>query len=214
MNTSKIIEMLNNGQVEEVKAILQDELYRESLKGKPSAKKRYSAMKKYFSYVTQSREVLQKPCKIIFEDKDYTCFTNSWSLALTTEDTGEIELFDTTKGTYPEVGRLIRFDGVKKRIDFNKVIAEAKSKGYKLNKKEVGYDFRYLMLYDGTYYKIGLIDITYSIIDVGSESMTYHPDGERQPLTIQTDLGFCIIMPVYFHSKDDLEEKHIVIEVE
>lgn len=213
MLNSKVLEMLENGQIEELKAALQDEIYQETLKNRPSAKKRYAAMKKYFTYVKQSREVLQKPCPIIFEGKNYTCFTNSWSLVLTSEPTGEIELFDKEKGNYPDVTRLINFDGVKGKIDFNKVIAEASSKGYKLTKTEIGPGFKYLMMYDGTYYKIGLIDISLRIIDCGTEAMTYHPYGERKPLTITTDLGICVVMPVFIHNKDELDENAIVIEV-
>lgn len=183
--------------------MLQDEIYTDSLKKKPGVKKRYTAMKKYFSYHQSARECLQKPCKITFEGKEYTCFTNSWSLASTNEPTGK----------YPDVTRLLRFDGIKKKIDFGKVIAKAKSKGYKLTKTEVNSTFKYLMLYDDTYYKIGLTDATFSIIDNGEEAMTYHPYGEKQPLTIQTDIGFCVIMPVYMHDGEPGEDK-IIIEVE
>lgn len=133
---------------------------------------------------------------------------------MTTEPTGEIELFDTSTGNYLDIGRLVRFDGIKKKIDFNKVIAEAKSKGYKLTKSEVDYHFQYVMLYDGTYYKLGLIDITYAIIDDGNVAMTYHPYGERMPLTIQTGIGFCMIMPVKFPDGETPGEDIVVIEVE
>ena len=106
---------------------------------------------------------------------------------------------------------MIRFDGLKKKIDFNKVIAEAKSKGYRLNKGEVNNNFRYLMFYDGTYYKISLIDITYGIINNGEAAMTYHPDGVKMPLTIKNDIGLCIIMPVKFNDVPD-DSEYIIIE--
>lgn len=213
MRSIKALEMLNKGKIEELRIALQDDIYQDSLKGKANAKKRYAAMKKYFSYTNSSRECLTKPCEITFEGKQYTSFTNSWSLVLTLENTGEIELFDTELGNYPDVGRLLRFDGVKKKIDFNEVLAKARSKGYKLNKKEVGAGFNYLMLYDGTYYKIGLIDATYGIINNGEPAMTYHPDGEKMALTIQNELGICVIMPVFMHSGEP-DENHIIIEVE
>lgn len=213
MRNSTVLEMLERGQIEELKRLLQDEIYQESLKSNPSAKKRYSAMKKYFKYYKPVRECLQKPCTVTFEDRKYISFTNSWSLALTTEECGEIEMFDETTGKYPNVTRLIRFDGIKKKIDFHKVIAEAKSKGYKLNKSEVDFHFKYLMLYDGTYYKIGLIDATFGIIDDGKPAMTYHPDGIRMPLTIKNDIGLCMIMPVKYEG-DPEDDGKIVIEVE
>lgn len=211
MRSLKVLEMINDGRIEELKAMLRDDIYQESLKNKPGEKKRYMAMKKYFTYVNQTRECLQKPCEVEFEGKKYTSFTNSWSLVLTTETCGDIEMFDETKGNYPDVGRLIRFDGIKKKLDFAKVIAEAKSKGYKLTKSEVNYAFKYLMLYDGTYYKLGLLDASFKIIDDGKEAMTYHPDGVRMPLTIQTSIGMCMIMPVKFN--DEPDDSYIVIEV-
>lgn len=213
MHARKVLDMLNSNRIEELRKALENEIYEEALKGKPGAKKRYAAMKKYFNYHTSSRECLQKPCRVEFEGKDYISFTNSWSLVLTKEDHGEIELFNEENGKYPNVTRLLKFDGVAKKIDFAKVIAEAKSKGYRLSKKEVESTFKYLMHYDGTYYKIGLIDATFSVIDDGDIAVTYHPDGEKMPLTIQNSLGFCIIMPVYLHDGEPGDDK-IVIEVE
>ena len=42
--------MLNNNRIDDLKALLRDEIYAEVLKKKPGANKRYSAMKKYFTY--------------------------------------------------------------------------------------------------------------------------------------------------------------------
>lgn len=212
MNARKALELLNSNRIDILKQSLQDEIYEDALKSKPGAKKRYIAMKKYFTYTTSARECLQKPCKIVFEGKDYISFTNSWSLILTKEDCGEIELFNEETGKYPDVGRLLRFDGIKKKIDFADIIAQAKSKGYRLNKSEVGPGFKYLMLYDGTYYKIGLIDASFGIIDDGEIAMTYHPDGEKMPLTIQNSLGICMIMPVFMHDGEP-DESHVIIEM-
>lgn len=213
MNARVALDMLNSNRIEELKKSLEDEIYEEALKSKPGAKKRYTAMKKYFGYHTSARECLQKPCPVNFEGKDYISFCNSWSLVLTTEDAGEIELFNEENDKYPDVGRLIHFNGIKKKIDFNQVIAEAKSKGYRLNKKEVESTFKYLMLYDDAYYKIGLIDSSLGIIDDGEPAMVYHREGERGPITIQTGLGFCVVMPVKYEG-DPLDDGKIVIEVE
>ncbi len=213
MNARKALDMLDSNCIEELRKALQDEIYEENIKRTPGAKSRYTAMKRYFGYHKSARKCLQKPCQVEFEDKKYTSFCNSWTLVLTTENTGEIELYDESDGNYPEVTSLLRFDGIKKKIDFRKVIAEAKAKGYRLTNGEVNHKFKYLMLYDGTYYKLGLIDITYRIIDNGEVAMTYHPDGERMPLTIQNELGFCMIMPVRFEM-DPEEDDKIVIEVE
>ena len=211
MDSRKVLDMLESNRIEELRKQLQDDIYEKALKTKSGAKQRYAAMKRYFKYHVSARECLQKPCKIKFEGDDYISFTNSWSLVLTKEDCGEIELFNEENAKYPDVGRLIRFDGIKKKIDFTDVIAQAKALGYRLNKAEVDSRFKYLMLYDGTYYKIGLIDASWSIIDDGNIALTYHPDGERMPMTIQTSLGMTMIMPVKFDGEPD--EEKIIIEV-
>lgn len=212
MRNVKVLEMLNNGKIEELKSMLQDEIYQESLKVKPNAKKRYMAMKKYFTYCNSVREALSKPCEIEIKGEKYISFCNSYSLALTRESVGEIELFDTSKGNYPDVGRLIRYDGKEGTIDISKAIAEAKSKGYKLKKSEVGYDYKYLMKYDGSYFKIGLLDATYGIIDDGKEAIVYHVEGPNKPFTITTDIGVAFIMPIRYEGNPEDEGK-VVVEV-
>lgn len=67
MRSVKVLEMLNEGTIDELKNKLQDEIYTDSLKGKSTAKKHYTAMKKYFSYTNNARECCQKPCEIVFD---------------------------------------------------------------------------------------------------------------------------------------------------
>jgi len=208
MKNTKMLEMLESGKIEELKKALQDEIYAESLKSKPGAKQRYMAMKKYFSYVNSSRECLQKPCVVEFEGKEVTSFTNSWSLVLTSEDTGEIELFDKEKGNYPDVTRLLVFKGNKTKLDFNKVIAEAKSKGYKYTKNAI-HSNEYLMRYKGAYFRMALVDITYGILDEGEEINVWF-SGNYRPLTIQNDLGIGIILPIRYDGEPDAD--YVVIE--
>lgn len=212
MRNSKVLEMLNLGCIDDLKKELQDEIYQETLKNKPDVKKRYAAMKKYFKYHKPIREALQKPCRVQFRDKDYTSFTNSFSLALTTEDAGEMELFDNTNNNYPNVSCLVYFDGDAVKIDFNKIFADAKSKGYKLVKGEVEFHYKYLLLYDDSYYKIGLLDSTFGIIDDGKPATVYKAEGRNKPMTIETDIGVCVIMPLRYDA-DPEEDGKIVIRV-
>ena len=209
MRNTIVLAMLVTGQIEELKAKLRDEIYEESLKAKPNAKKRYTAMKKYVGYVSSVREACTKPAVIEFEGKQYTSFCNSYSLVLTTESCGEMEMFDTAAGNYPDVTRLIHFDGTEEKIDISKVIAKAKSQGYKLKKSAV-HDNTYLMFYEGNYYRIGLIDSTYSIIDDGEEATVYHIPNSMRPLVLKNDLGVAVIMPMRYESEPD--DGVIVIE--
>lgn len=209
MKNSKILEMLNQGRIEELKAELQDEIFTESLKAKPNAKKRYAAMKRYLKTISDSRPILTKPCPIEFESKEYNAFTNGFSLALTTESCGEIEMC-SEPDRYPDVCRLIPSGGEEGLIDFNRVLADAKSKGYKYTKNAI-YSNDYLMRYKEAYFRIALVDLTYGIFDDGREMSVWF-NGVHRPLTIKNDIGMGIIMPVRYYLD---EPDHIaIIEVE
>ena len=209
MRNVEVLKMIEDNRIEELKSKLRDEVYAEALTSKTGAKKRYTAMKKYFTYTNHAREAMEKPCSVKFNGEDYISFCNSYSLALTKESCGEIEMF-TDVERYPDVVRLISMDGKQEKIDFRRVIAEAKSLGYKLNKNEIsGYKFKYLMHYKKAYFKIGLLDATYSIIDDGEEATVYSKASDRTPLTIETGLGVAVVMPIRIEEvTDDL----VVIE--
>lgn len=213
MQNTKILEMINNGQIEELKTLIQEEIFTDGLKSKPGAKQRYAAMKKYFSYVKNNNKALEKPCVIEFEGEKYTSFINGYSIALTRETSGEMELFgDSDK--YLNVEKMVMFDGEEKEIDFNEIIAEAKSKGYKLKKSEVeqGNDFKYVFHYDNAYFKVGLLDSTYSIINDGEKATVWHPGNRKEysPIIIRNNIGVCVVLPFNY----DREKYNVtVIEV-
>jgi hypothetical protein len=208
MKNSKVLEMLQQNRIEELMSELRDEIFTESLKSKPNAKKRYAAMKRYLKTISESRPILTKPCEVEFEGKKYNSFTNSYSLVLTTETCGELEMCDEPD-RYPDVTRLIVTNGEEGKIDFNKVLAEAKSKGYKYTKTAI-HNNDYLMRYNGAYFRMALIDITYGILDEGKPTTVLF-NGKLRPLTIQNDLGVGIILPIRYDG--DPTEECVVIEV-
>lgn len=210
MQSSKVLDMLNENRIDELKEALRDEIFRESLLGKSDAKKRYTAMKRYLKTTSSARDILQKPCPVEFESKQYMAFCNSYSLALTTEGPGALEICEEPE-RYPNVSKLVRFYSKEEKLDLDKVIAEAKSKGYKFKKSET-MNNKYLMHYDGAYFRIALLDSTYGIIADGNKVTAYHMTGARKPLTIQNDIGICVIMPVFIN--DDLDEDAVVIETD
>ena len=214
MKASKVLDMLNKGMYDELELYLRDEIFMEALTRDKNydVKKRYNAMKKYFSYVVSSRKACQKPCRVEYEGHMYTSFCNSYSLVLTTESPGAIELFDNNHdGTYPNTARLINCSESENKVDFNRALAEAKSKGYKLKKSEV-ISNGYLLHYDRAYFRIGLLDITYSIINDGKEATVYHKEGgSTSPITIVNELGYAVIMPVRL--EDGPEDDCVVIEI-
>lgn len=195
MQNHKILEMINQGRIEELKEILRDEIYQDALKTKHGCNRRYSAMKKYFGYVKTTRAVCSKPSIIEFEGGTVTSFCNSYSLALTSEPCGGIELFTDADGNYPNVGRLVNREGEPRPLDIRKVIAEAKGKGYRLTKSEVNGN-HFMMHYNGAYFRLGLIDATYSIIDDGEIAIAYHNGNKVSPIVLENDIGICLILPV------------------
>jgi hypothetical protein len=210
--------MLEEGRLEELKRALQDEIYQEELAKNPSAKKRYTAMKRYFTYHNSGREILQKPCGVDFEGEKYTCFTNSWSLALTKESTGEMELCSEPE-RYPNVSRIISFNGEEGTIDFADVFAKAAARGYKLKKS--GFTSNdWLFHYDGTYFRLALLDATFRIVDDGESATVYHVKDSTRPMTIKTNIGICVVLPVRYDGNpvnagniviDASEEEAVVI---
>ena len=211
MQKTKILEMLNDNRIEELKQIMRDEIYTDVIKSKPGAHKRYLAMKKYFKHIVSEREFLKKPCIVEFQGGTYTSFCNSYSLALTKEPCGAIELFTDTD-RYPNVARLIKKEGPEHKVDFKRVIAEAKTKGYTLTKKEAyGPSFNFVMLHKNTYFRLGLFDITYSIIDDGEPAVVHIGNTERSPITVETSIGICTVMPITLKGNED---DYYIIEVE
>lgn len=208
MRNSKVLEMLNKGQLDELKAALQDEIYQESLKGNATAKKRYAAMKKYLNTCSPAREILTKPCEIDFEGTKYAAFCNAFSLALTKESCGELPMCDEPD-RYPKVDNLVKFNGEEDTIDFTRVLADAKSKGYKYTKNTI-YNNDYLMHFKGSYYRLGLIDVTFGIIDEGKPVTVFKERVRNRPITIVNDIGIAVVMPVRL---DEAEEGAVVIEV-
>ena len=214
MQNTKVLEMINNGQIEELKALLRDEIFADSLKGNGNAKKRYSAMKRYFKHSDSTSKALNLPCKDIeVLGNTYTSFVNGYTIVLTTESIGEIESYDNTNGSYFKVASMLNLSDAKSVdiFDVSTILAEAKTKGYKYKKSEVGQhqDFQYCFKYKEGYFKVGLLDQAFSIIDDGKEAEVYY-NGEKGLLFIKTSIGIAGILP--FNAMENIEEKKTVIE--
>lgn len=210
MDNKKVLEMVNNGQLEDLKTLLADEIYKDSLKGNGDAKKRYAAMKRYFKYANMDNKACSLPCKdVVLPDGSYNCFVDGYTLVCTNESIGELESFDNSNGNYLKVGQMLNYSSEYELIDLNKVLAEAKSKGYKYKKSEIGQDasFQYAFKYRDGYFKIGLLDQAYSIINDGNEAEVYY-NGAKGLLLIKTSFGVCGILP--FTHKGEADSKTIL----
>ena len=214
MQNTKVLEMINNGQIEELKTLLQDEIFTDSLKGNGNAKKRYSAMKRYFKYSDNTNKALNLPCKDIeVSGSIYNSFVDGYTLVLTTESIGEMESYDNTSGSYLKIASMLNLSDAKSvdNFDVNTILAEAKAKGYKYKKSEIGqhHDFQYCFKYKDGYFKVGLLDKAFSIIDDGKEAEVYY-NGAKGLLFIKTNIGIAGILP--FNPMVNVEEKKTVIE--
>lgn len=202
MKAEQTLKMLEENKIEELKKMLRDEIAENSLRISKSEKRRFSAMKKYFEYAKKRiyNPVCQKPSMLTFEGKTWTALTNGQSVVLTKESCAPMETIPPEM--YVKLQKMIAKKGRAVSVDIGKAIAVAKSLGYKISGKEVvgsGYDFNYAFYYDGAYYKVGLVDATYAVLDAGTECIVYHEEGQKkQPIVIENEIGIAIILPFYY----------------
>ena len=93
MKNEKILEMLNNGEIEELKKVNSEEIYNSSLDKNGNAKSRYKAMKDFYKFPSDKTDTrFLKPCKKFIRGQLYNCFLSSDVLVCTKESTGNIEI--------------------------------------------------------------------------------------------------------------------------
>lgn len=199
MDATKALRMLDLGQVRELQKILTEEIFIGSLSKNTGAKERYTAMKRYIEYSKYYFNIEKaRPCEIEYMGEKFFSFLDGHTAVLTREDIGDgLTRYDSdSNGKYFNVAPLFnqnRSDVF--NMDLNEVIAEAKSKGYKFKKKEVSKDCEYYLKLKDAYFKIGLIDKTFSVINDGNEAeISYF--NSKSPIQIKNDLGLAVVLPV------------------
>lgn len=206
MKSEKILDMLNAGQIEELKEKLADEIYTENLKEKPNAKKRYAAMKRFYKYTQNNYpESIKAPAKnlslTIYDDPVLmTSFMSRYGVALTREDIGTMEDFSTL---YPDKeyvnvqGLFTDFNGyqTKEEINVEDILARAKALGYRYSKKEITPgEQQYFWNYRDAYYAIGFLDQMYSIVADKFPAIMYYINN-TSITWLETTIGICGILP-------------------
>lgn len=194
MDNKYILKMLEDGNLEELKNAVQDEIYQKELSSTPGAKQRYTAMKRYFKYSDKVDERTSKPC--IVNGKSY--FVDGFTAVKTSEGIGDIMPF---KGEYFKLDAIFNVERVSnytEEININEVLAESKSRGYKFKKSEIaqGNDFTTVFFYNGAYFKVGLLDQAFSIINDGEKARVYSSGKATAPIKIVSSIGECILLPV------------------
>ena len=213
MKNTKVLEMLNNGQLEELKALLQDEIFTEGIANTSGAKKRYSAMKRYFKFKDRNAaKSCQVPCMDInVHGERYNSFVDGYSVVLTKESIGELESYDNSKNDYFKMDKMIDFSSANsiEKVNINKILAEAKANGYKYKMSEIASgEFTYYFRYKEGFYKVGILDQAYSIINDGEEAEVYY-SGAKNVLLIKTSIGIAGILPFY-HNNANMNGKILI----
>lgn len=202
MKNEKILEMLNNGEIEELKKVISEEIYNNSLNKNGNAKSRYKAMKDFYKFPSDKTDTrFLKPCKKSIRGQLYNCFLSSDVLVCTKESTGNIELYNEKEEAreWFNVEKLINASDFEiiENIDFNDILSEAKSKGFKPIKQEIkcGECAKYYLHFRDAYYKIGLLNKGYSIIEGGKHQEIFY-NGKVSTLYIYNSLGVVMLLPV------------------
>lgn len=212
--------MLINGEIEELKKIISDEIYNSSLDKNSNAKSRYKAMKDFYKFPSdKTNTALLKPCKKSIKGQIYNCFLSSDMLACTKESTGNIELYNEKeeRREWFNVEKLINTSDfeIVENIDFNDILSEAKSKGFKPVKQEIQYGdcAKYYLHFRDAYYKIGLVHKGYNIIDGGKHQEVFYKD-KISPLYIYNSLGIVMLLPIRVEIalRDSKDKEFVYIE--
>lgn len=223
MKAEKILTMIEEGKIEDLKKMLRDEIYMDVLKacGRIRSTQRYAAMKRYFKYSDPNKDKRTAyPCKDIevndfIVNGKFNCFSDGCSIVLTTEDIGELADFNSVAGEkdYLNIERYIgNYNNDPQEVNINEVIAKAKIMGYKFSKKEIEYDCKpeYVWKLGDIYGKIGILDQAFSIINDGESAKvwTYSP---KAPVLIGTSVGFALVLPIVL--KEEEKSKFQIVEM-
>lgn len=217
MQNELILQYLNEERIEDLKKKIAEEIYEKELKKSigASAAKRYAAMKRYFKYSDKNKDArLIYPCTNVRvntwgKEAVYNCFCDSYTFVMTNENIGELTDYRSVKDNdYFDFSRI--FSNAEKEsgiVDLSSVLAKAKAKGYRLKKKEYT-DFAYAWKYKDAYFKVGLLDLAFAIINDGNKVKVHYTD-PGSIMIIETSIGFAGILPFY---RSDASNKIIIIE--
>lgn len=214
MNNKYILEMLESGKIAALKKAVQDEIYQKELNSTPGAKRRYAAMKRYFRFADDRNDVACKPKQV----GEFACFCDGFTAVRTKESMNAMPQYDDSKSPYINLNKIMDVESVSdytEEINFNEVLAESKSKGYKFKKNEViqGNDFTIGFFYNGAYFKVGLLDQAFSIINDGEKARVYSSGKATAPIKIITSIGECVLLPVKPKDTDENFASKTVIKV-
>lgn len=217
MKASFVLDMLREGNFETLKAVAEDEVYKESLKKNGGAKNRYAAMKRFFRFVGDKRACMQSPAVGITVKGDvYNSFCDGHCFALTEESIGEITPYSVAEhGDYFNMEKMVDLYSYKMKVlvDVRAVLAKSKTQGYKFLKSEEK-EGKYFFQFEEGIFKTYLVDKVFSIIDDGEEAEVYY-NGAKAIMYIVTSIGIAAILPVNMkaENKERAEAENRIVKM-
>ena len=184
---------------------------------------RVAAMKRYFKYADKSKSALSYPkknvvVKIYNQNYNFNCFTDAYSVVLTFDGIGYMETYDEhCNDPYINIegifGYLNEIQSTECLININDVLEKAREIGYKFKKSELqNGDSKYFWKYRGRYYKVGIVDQAYSIIN--NEGVSNVICGSHGILFIDNIFGVAAIMPFHLDACNQKQkDEKIIIEL-
>ena len=192
MKNEKILQLLEENKIETLKELLKKELLEKELK-KSNRGNRNKAVKRFFKFEHNN---------LIFnnftEKNGYYYMADGCCAVKTTEQPIMLENkidYDEFRGKDMEPLYDTSITKKYENIDIKKVLIDAKINGYRYAKKETTANASYYFKFKDTYFKIGLLDKAFSVID-NNKPVTLYYRGKRSALMIANEIGQVLIMPM------------------
>jgi hypothetical protein len=154
-------------------------------------------MKRYFRFADDRNDFTCRPKQV----DELACFCDGFTAVRTKESLADLPQYDDSDRPYVDLDKIMNVESANdytEEINFNEVFAEAKANGYKFKKNEViqGDNFTTVFFYNGAYFKVGLLDQAFSIVNDGENARVYSTGKATTPIKIITSIGECVLLPV------------------
>lgn len=176
-------------------------------------KMRSHAMKRFYRFV-DDKGYNRYPYRgvKVFKNEVMNCLLNDCCMVLTKEEIDGMEDYKNMVPykDFPDINGIIKkMPDHSIKVDINKVIDVAKHAGYKYRKCEIESNFKYLWKYEDAYFKIGLLDKAFQVINDGEKADVYYK-AWNAPLFIKTSIGIAVIFPM--HYEESSSKNHIIVK--
>ncbi len=165
-------------------------------------------------FTNKRNPMTSKPAENVrFNGDSWNAFCDSYSIVITKESLGELERIDAAVDNYLDIENLMKAMNSLpcENICVSQLIAEAKGRGYKYKKSEIpdSGDFGYAVKYKDAYFKVGILDQAFSIINDGEPAEVYY-GGAKGVTFIVTSIGIAGVLP--FHPQNvNMKNKKVIV---